>query len=293
MRSLAFVFLSAIPLAVLDIATPAFCEPVFSTPDMAVIFNRIAPHFTECAGSPVPGMIKGDGTYRNDGFYVGKPEMVMPTGSGTLSAMVSYGDRLELHLSKTGYYNALSDDESGAKGAHVNPLLSPGHISIELPNASAKQIIKLDQRIDFARGSVIVELQTAEGSVRIEVAGDMNQDNLVISIKDARHIGKPASIRYDNWRNSMMVKDGEGMLMGEEAADVSGIQGPKAQSVSMAIQIGCMNGEGYKTTSYKNSGSLIVPASVLDDFTVIISAKCAHGKPPVEMTRGNQAEFPR
>jgi len=286
MTSKALLFLPAISAAMLCASAPISSGPVFTDPDMAVIFNRIAPHFSACAGSPVPGMIKGEGTYKNDGFYVGRPEMVMPTGGGSLSAMVSYGDRLELQLSKTGYYNALSDDKSGAKGSHVNPLLSPGHISLELPNASAKQITKFDQRIDFARGSVIIELQTAEGIVRIEVAGDMNQDNLVISVKDARHLGKPASIRYDNWRDSMMVKDGEGMLMGEEPADVSNVQEPKAQSMSLAIRIGCLNGGSYKTVSSENSGSLVVPATALDDFSVIISAKCAHGKPPVEMTAG-------
>ncbi|HTR42590.1 MAG TPA: hypothetical protein VMH87_13335, partial [Pseudomonadales bacterium] len=104
MRLPIFVFLLAISLAVPGLAAPGNSEPIFKSPDMAAIFNRVEPHFTECAGSPVPGMIKGAGAFKNDGFYVGKPEMVMPTGGGMLSAMVSYGDRLELQLSDTEYY---------------------------------------------------------------------------------------------------------------------------------------------------------------------------------------------
>jgi hypothetical protein len=277
----ALVNLFAILLAVIAISMPVHSEPTFSGPDMTGILNRAALHFTACAGSPVPGMIKGEGTYKNDGFYVGKPEMVMPTGSGTLSAMVSYGDHLELQLSDTGYFNALADNKSGATGAHVNPLLSPGHLCLALPNISAKNLTKFDQRLDFVRGSVIIELQTAEGSARIEVAGDMNEDNLVISVKDTCRSDEPASIQYENWRDSMMVKDGDGMLRGEESADVSRVQGTKAQSMSLAIQIGCVNGKVFKTTSDQHSGSITVPPSDLHDFTVVISARCAHGKPPV------------
>ncbi|HTR40336.1 MAG TPA: hypothetical protein VMH87_01805, partial [Pseudomonadales bacterium] len=154
--------------------------------------------------------------------------------------------------------------------------------SIELPGASAKQITKFDQRIDFARGSVIIELQTAEGNVKIEVAGDMEQDNLIVSVKSTLKASPPALIRYENWRDSMVIKDGEGMLTGDEAADVANVRGPKAQSMSLAVQIGCRNGSNYQTASDKNTGTITVPASALQDFTVIISAKCAHGKPPAE-----------
>jgi hypothetical protein len=274
--------LSVISFATANNRGLALSEPDFSDPDMAVIFNRVAPHFSNCAGSPIPGMIKGEGTYKNEAFYVGQPEMVMPTGGGTLSAMVSFGDNLELELSDTGYFNALADNKSGAMGAHVNPLLSPGHVSIKLPNLSAATITHFDQRIDFAKGSVVIELQTREGSVNLEVMGDMSQDNLVITVKDDRNSDKAALIAYENWRDSMLVKAGDGILTGEERADVSTVRGPKAQSMSLALLIGCIHGSAYKTTADANSGSITVPSDKLKDFTVVISAKCAHGPPPVE-----------
>lgn len=283
MRSPALAFRTAISVGLLGLSASVHSEPSFGEPDMAAIFNRVTPHFNACAGSPIPGMVKGEGTYRNDGFDVGKPEMVMPAGSGVLSAMVSYGNSLELQLSDTGYFNAVADNQSGAKGAHVNSLLSPGHIAIEVPGASARRITKFDERIDFARGSVVIEFETAEGKVKMEIAGDMKQDNLVISVKDNLRAARPAYIRYENWRDSMVVTNDEGMLRGEEAADISNVKGSKAQSMSLALQIGCVNGGGYETSSDSNSGSITVPPSNLNDFTVIVSVKCAHGKPPMKM----------
>jgi len=267
-------------------------QPGFSDPDMTVIFNRITPHFNHCAGSPIPGMTRGLNPFKNDGFYVGKPEMVMPTGSGTLSCMVSYGDNLELQLTHAGYFNSISDNknESKVEDYSYNTLLSPGHISIELPNASSREIAKFDQRIDFARGSVILELETHEGSIRIEVAGDMKEDNLVISVKDTRRIHGDATIRYENWRNSMVVTGSTGKLMGAEEADVSKVKGWQAQSMSLALQMGCMKGNSFKTDANKNAGTITVPNSALNDFTFIISAKPAHGKPPVKMTANSWNE---
>lgn len=271
---------------------PGHCEPNFQDPDMAALLKRVAPHFKEGAGSPVPGMVRGFDPYKEKGFYVAKPEMVMPTGAGLFSAMVSYGDRLELHLSHTGYFNAMADNKSGLdpKVAHYNNLLSPGHVSLELANATAKDITKFDQWIDFSSGSVVIELGTSDGDIRIEVAGDMNRDNIVISIKDARRTSHEASIRYENWRDTMVVKDVEGKLLGAEAVDVSEAKGWKAQSMSFALQIGCVNGASFKTATDKNSGSITIPKERAADFNVVISGKSAHGLPPAEMAASSWNE---
>lgn len=260
-----------------------WAAPVFQEPDMASIFARVTPHLKESAGSPTPTVVRGDVGYAGESFNVGKPEMVMPTGSGMFSALVAYGDRLELHLSHTGYYNSISDSKSGITGLiHGNSLLSPGHVSLELANASAKAIKKFDQRIDFTQGAVIIDLETSEGKITIEVAGDMIQDNLVVLVKDGRSTRGVAALRYENWRNEMAVQAKDGKLLGQEAVDVSNVKGPKAHSMSLAFQIGCAGAAECNASADKATGTISIPESASGDFMVVISAKPAHGAPPAD-----------
>lgn len=256
--------------------------PVFPAPDVAATLTRVEPHFHEPAGSPVLGLVRDKPPYQGKGFAVGKPERVMPTGAGQLSAMVAYGDRVELALSTTEYFNAISDNGSDIpSGNHFNPLLSPGRISIDLGHAAAGELRKFDQWIDFRRGSVIIELETRDGKARVEIGGDMEQNNLVVSVHDERSTRETATVRYENWRPSVAVRASEGNLIATEAVDTAGATGSKAQSMSLALEIGCVSGESFSASAIGSSGAITIPARTARDFTVVIAAKCAHGAPPV------------
>lgn len=261
--------------------------PEISAPPLAGVFARLEPHFHQPAGSPSTGLKRAQGSYAGEGFDVGKPEMVMPTGAGRLSAMVGYGDRIELALSTTEYFNGITDNKSGTAGNHLNPLLSPGRISIQLSKASAKDLRRFDQWIDFARGAVWIELETQDGKVSVEVCGDMAQDNLIISVRDDRRNKGEAVVRYENWRNSTAVTCADGMLTAMESADTSGVSGWKAQSMSLALQVGCVNGAGFPATCSGGAGDITVPEKNAGNFVVVIAVKCAHGRPPVADARSS------
>jgi len=113
----------------------------------------------------------------------GDPAWVMPVGAGDLSAMLRYDGAWEIHLSKTDFFGW---DKAAY---HKNPtILSPGHVQVSF-GIPRQAVRAFEQRMDFQRGSVMLEIKTDDGTLKAEAFGVMGRNTLVIAVDDARRIG--------------------------------------------------------------------------------------------------------
>lgn len=163
------------------------------TPDFETLFDRLEPHLDEPAGPPVPGrtMLRSERE-----FLVGKPQQCMPAGGGDLSGMVMVGgDAVHIHLSKTDW---LAFQERSNKPE----LLSPGRVILRFDGLDTTKLKRFDQRIDLAAGAVKIEMEAPEGTLRVEVAGDMRRKTLVVTCLDDRPEAGPTTVTYYNWRGA-------------------------------------------------------------------------------------------
>jgi len=246
-------------------------EPKFQEPDRSELLQRLSPHLKSPAGEAMPEKLRGVDPYKNEPLPSGKPELAMPVGSGTLLAMVSFSDRLELHLSKTGYFRAVPG----------NPLLSPGHVSIELQGLKAKDLVSFDERIDLARGSVVVELESSDGKASFEISGDMARDCLVVSARDSRKTRGEAVVRYSIWRESMKLGCEGGTLICEEPFVITKPDDQRqSQSLSLSLMAACFDGASFKASAGEKEASITVPQEASGSFSFAIAARCAKGAPP-------------
>jgi hypothetical protein len=122
----------------------------------------------------------------------------MPAGTGDLLAMIRYENAWEIHLSKTDFF--AFDDPA----YHNNPTLhSPGHVRLSF-GIPRDAIRAFEQRIDLRRGSVVLEIGTADGAVKAEAFGVMGRNTLVVAVDDSRR--RPfASATFSIWRPGMSV----------------------------------------------------------------------------------------
>ncbi|MCC7493156.1 MAG: discoidin domain-containing protein [Fimbriimonadaceae bacterium] len=108
------------------------------------------------------------------------PAEVMPVGAGDLSAMVSYTDRLVLHLSKCDVFGVQQPVY------HYSPTgLSPGHVELDL-GLPAATLTSFEQRLELDRGTVTLALGTAAGIVRLTVVGLLGDNALLVQVDDPR-----------------------------------------------------------------------------------------------------------
>ncbi len=247
--------------------------PTFQDPDLSEILMRIAPQFDSPAGSPNPSFTRGIPPDNDGRFLVGKPEMVMPTGAGTLSAMVCYGDSLELHLSKTGYYSI-------APPGGDNTWPSLGHFSIRFDKASATELTKFRQRLDLLRGSVCIDIETAEGKIGVEVAGDMRRDCLVVSVKDSRPKVGPTRIHYENTRESVRVSVADSLLSIVESYPKPQSDWRAGKAHSLAMRAGLRGGASFSKAEAGGGREGAITVEKGGSFELIIAAVSRVDTPP-------------
>ncbi|MBI5832286.1 MAG: hypothetical protein HZB16_08265 [Armatimonadetes bacterium] len=139
------------------------------------------------------------------------PAEVMPVGAGDLSAMVSYTNALELHLTKSDAFGAQ------AEPYHYSPtLVSPGHVKLDF-GIKPEAILSYEQRLDFDRGSVITELRLAEGTLRAEAFGEMGGNALLVAVDDPR--ARPnAQIQMSCSRATMVASEAGGVHLLREVS---------------------------------------------------------------------------
>lgn len=270
---------TALPLVLL-LAMPCWLmaaddPPVFADPDIGAILDRLSPVFRQGAGSPAD-LPDRTGTDADHAFPCARPEQVMPVGAGTLSAMVAYGDRLELHLSKTGLYAAVGE----------NPWISPGHVAITFPRAASRDLTGFEQRLDLRRGSVRIRLSTADGDIAIEVAGAMRQDCLVVSVEDRRD-PRPADgaiIAYENWRpGASAAIDGQVIAVTEPFANPTAQGHRKASSLAIASALACRGAPAQAVSAAGSLAAIKVAAGGPAAYQVAIAACTAPREPPTRM----------
>jgi len=252
------------PILILSLlGISSVCEaslPSITAPDWDKLFQRIEPRFVEPAGPP--SLKRGLGDDPEAVFTIGKPELVMPVGSGTLSAMVAYGNRLEIHLSKTGYFG-----RPDARAKHPNPWLSPGHLSITPEGVNPSDISDFTQSIDFSSGTMTIRFRTPKGWVTFELAGDRETDSLVISGKNEAGATR---LIYTNWRSGpKLTSDGSNLIVTEDHGSSRGNR--------MALVIG---DERQSTPPVIQEGTADIPLG--SSFRVVVAAALAPSYPPVE-----------
>ena len=134
---------------------------------------------------------------------------VMPVGAGDLSAMLRYDQAWEIHLSKTDFF------AFEAKPYHQNiNLHSPGHVQLSF--AIPRETIRhFEQRLDYLRGSVVLEIKTDEGAVKAEAWGIMGRNTLVIAVEDSRPT-PAATATFSIWRSDMQIEAENDRILGRE-----------------------------------------------------------------------------
>lgn len=142
------------------------------------------------------------------------PAMVMPVGSGDLSAMVRFGDALHLHLSKSDFAS-LGNTHDGYNGN----LHSPGHVRLSFDGVNAAAITRFSQKLDFTRGSIRIALATADGDLDIEVFGVMGSNTIIADVADRRKTKRGVSAEYSIWRPAMRVSSAAGKIVTSEVHD--------------------------------------------------------------------------
>jgi|GEM_PF-5527667 len=136
---------------------------------------------------------------------------VMPVGGGDLSAMLRYGSDLEIHLSKPDFYAVETHPYHNSPTIH-----SPGHVTLSF-GIQPKDIKKFEQRIDLARGSVVLTLETGQGVVQAEAIGVMGQNSLLIAVNDSRRV-PTVSASLSSWRAESQISADKGVLIEKEVS---------------------------------------------------------------------------
>ena len=129
---------------------------------------------------------------------------VMPVGSGDFSAMLRYGSAYEIHLSKTDFFGPDS-------------ILSPGHIQLSF-GVAPEAVTKFEQRLDLNRGSVVLTLGTAEGTVTAETYGVMGRNALVVAVEHTRPVPQ-VQATFSSWRPATALTTDGGVLRAREVHD--------------------------------------------------------------------------
>jgi surface protein len=118
----------------------------------------------------------------------------MPIGSGLLSAMISYEEKVEIHLSRCDFF-AIDDTDIGDWKSKFH---SPGHISLDL-GIERNEIQSFSQRLDYNSGAVVIDITTATGNIKINAFGKMDESAIIFEIEDTRS-SRIASAQYSIWR---------------------------------------------------------------------------------------------
>lgn len=140
------------------------------------------------------------------------PAYVMPVGTGDLSAMLRYGKALEIHLSKTDFFGY---GEVLSKKTQLP--LSPGHVQLSF-GIERPAIREFDQRLDYARGSVVLTIRTEDGVVKAEAFGLMKRNTLAIAVEDSRRTPHAAAI-FSTWRPDARLSGTAGTVVTREVHD--------------------------------------------------------------------------
>jgi len=124
------------------------------------------------------------------------PADVMPVGTGDLSAMLRYGDAYEIHLSKSDFFAVEKYPYHKSPTQH-----SPGHVQLSfgIPKTAIR---RFSERLDTQRGSVVLEIETADGRVKAETFGLMERNVLVVAVEDTRAVAQ-VSATISCWRPEM------------------------------------------------------------------------------------------
>lgn len=137
---------------------------------------------------------------------------VMPVGGGDLSAMLRYGNDLEIHLSKSDFYAV------EAAPYHKSPTIhSPGHVTLSF-GIPRNQVRKFEQHIDLLRGSVVLSIETAAGAVTAEAIGVMGRNALIVAVNDTRP-APVVSATFASWREASHTTADQGVLLAKEVHD--------------------------------------------------------------------------
>ena len=206
------------------------------------------------------------------------PAWVMPVGSGDLSAMLRYENAWEIHLSKTDFFGF---DKSNY---HKNPtILSPGHVQLSfgIPPAAIRSFI---QRLDYQRGSVVLEITTADGAVKAEAFGVMGGNTLVIDVEDT-HKSPTAVATYSIWRPETSVTADARRIVAREVHDYQwNLRRPDPAKVDPAdrmFHLGCGT-----VIAFADAGPATFAAGALTlekpgaHYRLLISTACTYdGKP--------------
>ena len=211
------------------------------------------------------------------------PAWVMPVGSGDLSAMLRYEDAWEIHLSKTDFF---AYDEPLY---HKNPTLhSPGHVQLSF-GIAREAIRRFEQRIDLQRGSVVLEIETGEGTVRAEAFGVMGRNTLVIAVDDTRR--KPAAAAtFTMWRPGMSVSARSSRVVAREVLNYlengKAPENPAGVSASdKMFHLGCgtvmafAGDRGLLQATSEDKGALRLNRPTAHYWLIITAATTYDGKP--------------
>jgi len=167
------------------------------TADLPDVLQRHSPHFDKPGGPGRPDFCPFQGLKGAPPglapFRTGDPKAVMPVGAGDFSAMVSFGENeLHLHLGKTDFL-------AFTCGGGLD-LVSPGHLTVRFSNLKLADIKTFDQCMNLADGAVTLDIATAAGKIRCEIAGDRPGNALLIDVADSRPNRGETLVLYDNWR---------------------------------------------------------------------------------------------
>jgi len=218
------------------------------------------------------------------------PACVMPVGAGDLSAMLRYGNALEIHLSKTDFFGW---DHAAY---HKNPtLLSPGHVrlSFGIPQAAIRSFA---QRLDFQRGSVRLEIRTDDGTVNAEAFGSMGRNTLVVAVEDGRRT-PAAGAEFSLWRPEMSVGVAGGRIVARQVHDYCENGQPPADSapvnaadrmfhlgcgttVAFADERGILPAEGDLTGSGTNRLATLRPGKPVARYWLVIAGATTYDGHP-------------
>ena len=152
---------------------------------------------------------------RNDVVYntpSPEPWEAMPTGGGDLSAMVRWDGSLRLHLTKSDCWGFQEPPEAFPGSRYFNNV-SPGHVRVVFgPGAENAAARHFRQRLDLYRGRVTLEI----GEARLAIWGHPDLTALVVEVSDPAGELGPAAVELSEWRDTMAVGAGEGVLWARE-----------------------------------------------------------------------------
>jgi len=135
-----------------------------------------------------------------------EPWEAMPVGGGDLSAMVRcLGGSVVLHLTKSDAWGFQQPPDAPLGSRFFNNV-SPGTVTIDLGNRAATLASRrFRQRLDLARGRIVVELGQDDEKVDLSIWGDPREAMLFIAWEDPKQLIPQATVILDEWRDSMRV----------------------------------------------------------------------------------------